>query len=75
MRQSWVQKRKRNKIVAAIAVVAVAVAVAVIVTVTASKYKKIGQGKEARQLREPIETRTDWMMMNSTDKQRKKNRI
>ncbi|KAA6374005.1 MAG: hypothetical protein EZS28_030468 [Streblomastix strix] len=52
------QKRKRNRIVVAAAVVAVAVAVAV--AVIARRYKKIGQGKETRKFREPMETRTDY---------------
>ncbi|KAA6393994.1 MAG: hypothetical protein EZS28_010473 [Streblomastix strix] len=47
---------------------------AVAVAVTASKYKKIGQGKEKRQPHEPIETRTCSKMMNATDKLRKRNR-
>ncbi|KAA6394641.1 MAG: hypothetical protein EZS28_009828, partial [Streblomastix strix] len=42
-------------------------AVAVVVTATASKYKKMGQGKETRQFRELMEMRTGWKMMNATD--------
>ncbi|KAA6330724.1 MAG: hypothetical protein EZS28_053464, partial [Streblomastix strix] len=45
----------------------------VTVTATASKYKKTGQGRELRQLREQTETRTGWRMMNATDKQREIN--
>jgi hypothetical protein len=55
------QKRKRNK-----AVVAVAVA--------ARKYKKIGQGKETRRFREPMEMKTGRRMMNATDKWRRRDR-
>ncbi|KAA6385516.1 MAG: hypothetical protein EZS28_018958 [Streblomastix strix] len=53
------QKRKRNRIVAAAAV-----------AVIAKKYKKIGQGRETQQFREPMEMKTGWRMMNATDKWR-----
>ncbi|KAA6330725.1 MAG: hypothetical protein EZS28_053465, partial [Streblomastix strix] len=64
----WRQKRKRNRVV--VTAVVISVTVAVTVTATASKYKKTGQGRELRQLREQTETRTGWRMMNATDKQR-----
>ncbi|KAA6343349.1 MAG: hypothetical protein EZS28_052317 [Streblomastix strix] len=64
------QKRKGNKVVVVAAVIVVAVAV----TALASKYKNIGQEKEIRQFREPMETRTGWKMMNTTDKKRKRDR-
>ncbi|KAA6355686.1 MAG: hypothetical protein EZS28_048789 [Streblomastix strix] len=48
MNRTLRQKRKRNRIVAAAAAVAVA----------ARKYKMIGQGKETRRFREPMEMKT-----------------
>ncbi|KAA6360761.1 MAG: hypothetical protein EZS28_043712, partial [Streblomastix strix] len=53
---------------------AAAVVVAVAVTVTIRKYKKIGQGKETRKFREPMEMRTGWRMMNAIDRWRKRER-
>ncbi|KAA6364958.1 MAG: hypothetical protein EZS28_039514, partial [Streblomastix strix] len=41
------QKRERNRVIVA--------AVAVAVAVTARRYKKIGQRKETRRFREPME--------------------
>ncbi|KAA6394082.1 MAG: hypothetical protein EZS28_010391 [Streblomastix strix] len=67
-RHSLRQKRKRNRIVAAAAVAAVTVAV------IATKYKKIGQGKETWKFHEPMEMRTSWRMMNAIDKRRKRDR-
>ncbi|KAA6397612.1 MAG: hypothetical protein EZS28_006863 [Streblomastix strix] len=62
MRRYWIQKRKRNKaVVAAVAVIA-------------RKYEKIGQGKETRKFREPMEMRTGQRMMNAINKLRKRNR-
>ncbi|KAA6393227.1 MAG: hypothetical protein EZS28_011244 [Streblomastix strix] len=68
MKQSWMWNQKRNK-----GVVVTVVAVAA-VTIIASKYKKIGQGKETWQFCEPMETRTGWRMMNATDQQRNRDR-
>ncbi|KAA6402146.1 MAG: hypothetical protein EZS28_002334 [Streblomastix strix] len=48
--------KKTNRTAAAAVVVAVTVAV----TAIASKYKKIGQAREIRQFREPMETRTGY---------------
>ncbi|KAA6383739.1 MAG: hypothetical protein EZS28_020737 [Streblomastix strix] len=68
MKHFWRQKQKRNR------VVVVAAVVAVVVTITASKYKQILQGKEILLFREPIETKTGWKMMNTSDKWRKTDR-
>ncbi|KAA6364959.1 MAG: hypothetical protein EZS28_039515, partial [Streblomastix strix] len=59
-------KRERNRVIVA--------AVAVAVAVTARRYKKIGQRKETRRFREPMEMKTGWRMMNATDKWRRKDR-
>ncbi|KAA6394324.1 MAG: hypothetical protein EZS28_010150 [Streblomastix strix] len=58
------QKRKRNRII-------VAAGVVVAVAVAARKYKKIGQGKETRRFREPMEMRTGQRMRKAIDKWRK----
>ncbi|KAA6364143.1 MAG: hypothetical protein EZS28_040328, partial [Streblomastix strix] len=61
-------KRITNKVVVEAGVVAVAV------SITANKYKKIGQGREIRQLHEQMEMRTGWRMMNAADKWRKRDK-
>ncbi|KAA6388116.1 MAG: hypothetical protein EZS28_016353, partial [Streblomastix strix] len=55
------KKQEGNKAVAAVGV-----------TVITSKYMKIGQEKQIRQLREAMEMRTDCKMMNVIDRQRKR---
>ncbi|KAA6358227.1 MAG: hypothetical protein EZS28_046246 [Streblomastix strix] len=68
LRRFWMQKRRGYK-----GVVVAAVAVAVAVTV--SEYKKIGQGKETRQFREPMETRTDPRGYKEKELERKKPKL
>ncbi|KAA6379918.1 MAG: hypothetical protein EZS28_024555 [Streblomastix strix] len=70
MRHWWRQRRRRNKVAAA-AVVVVEVAVAA----TIRNQKKIGQGKEIRQFREPMEMSTGQRMRNAIDKWRKRDKL